>query len=43
MSFEFNNAVMDDVMYIVHKCNIVQFLMNARTYKILLALYYTIG
>ena len=39
MNFEFNNAIRNDAMYIEHHCNIiVTFLMNVRTYDVLLTL-----
>ena len=38
MSFEFINTIRNDVMYIEHQCNIVYFLMDARTYEVLLLL-----
>ena len=36
MSFEFNDAIRNDIMCIVHRCNSVSFLMGARIYKVLL-------
>ena len=38
MSLEFRNVIANDVIYIEHQCNIVEFLMDVRTYEVLLPL-----
>ena len=42
MSFEYNNAIRNDIMHVEHHYHIIYFIIYVRTYEVLLPLYVNI-